>query len=129
MRRPWAAHCASMKFGLASVTTRYPSIVRRPRSIGAAPMRVHLVAMRTCGDLDKITPQHQCGCRFRPALRIIARPAADFGESGARVEPARRHIVPVHFEEDRAQAKARKAPQVKVEQFSRQAAAAPVARD
>jgi len=29
MRMPLATHCASMKFGLVSVTTKYPSVAAR----------------------------------------------------------------------------------------------------
>src|SRR4051794_20661637 len=115
MRMPWAAHCASMKFGLASVTTntrRSSGVTYHKCGADARPSCSHenlFAALRTCGDLDKIAPQYQSRRRTGLALRVITRPAADFVESGARVESARRRVILVHLEVDGAQAEAGKA--------------------
>ena len=57
--------------------------------------------------LNQIAPQHQRG-PGGASLRVVARAAADLAKPGAGIEPARRLVVLVDFEEHGAQAEARR---------------------
>src|ERR1043166_7957084 len=109
MRMPLAMHCASMKFGLVSVTAKI--------SGGRGPV------------LHKVPPQDQRGRRLAAALRVIARTAADFRKTRAGVKLSGRTIVLVHLEEHGARAQAGEAAQMQVEEAAREPAAPPRARD
>src|ERR1043166_9546510 len=109
MRMPLAMHCASMKFGLVSVTAKI--------SGGRGPV------------LHKVAPQDQGGRRLAAALRVIARQAADFNKPSAGRNLSGRTIVLVPLEERGGRAQAGEAAQMQVEEAAREPAAPPRARD
>src|ERR1041384_7440313 len=107
MRMPLPTHCASMKFGLLSLTTIPPA------GSGAV--------------LYKVPAQHQ---RALPAgLRIVTGAAADLAKDGARVKPARCRVVRVDLEEHGTLPEPREPAQMQIEQAARDTASTPGARD
>jgi hypothetical protein len=64
---------------------------------------------RPSRQFNQIAAQHQRGRGMVAALLVVARPPPDLAETGPPVEPPRRLVVLVHFEEHRVRAQGRRA--------------------
>src|SRR5690348_1774072 len=110
MRMPLEAHKASMLvFGAvtsSSATDHKTRAVGRPSRpmLCVIPARLSKPADDD-GFSHQIAPQHQRGRGAVAALAVIAGPPPHLAKTGARVKPARRRVVLIHFEKHRAGAK------------------------
>src|SRR5262245_60643166 len=112
MRMPLAWHKASMSLDFEALTRLLPSIP----NITTSEFREQW--SRSC----QIAAQHQ---RRGPAgNRIVTLAPTHLAEAGAAIEPARRRVAFIHFENDRPGAEPRQPAQGQVEQPPRQALAA-----
>src|SRR5204863_9787512 len=112
-RMPLAEHRSSVCFGFGAFTTllRPTEISRRGAGIQRSPWSAtgyHLwsgqIARRVACDSSQIAPKDQRSSAVRG--RVVALSAADLAKSRASVEPPRRHVALLHFEEHRARAEA-----------------------